>query len=92
MIKNFAALTEMLRKQPVKKRVAIVAAQDEHTMEAVIRAHNDGLVEPILLGDQTKIIEVLDKLGAKNLEKKIIPIDDPIVCAEKACTGRENLK
>lgn len=85
MIKNFAELTEMLRKLPVKKRVAVVAAQDEHTMEAVIRAHKDGLVDPVLLGNGDKIVEVLDKLGAKELSGAIIPIEDPVACAEKAC-------
>ena len=56
----------MLRDEPIKKRVAVVAAQDEHTLEAVIRAYHDSLVEPVLLGDKAKINELLGKLGAED--------------------------
>ena len=85
MIKNFSALIEILRNEPVKKRVAVVAAQDEHTLEAVIRAHKDRLVEPVLLGDKAGISEILKKFGAEDLAGAIIAVDDPSECAEKAC-------
>ena len=85
MIKNFDTLIQMLRDEPVKKRVAVVAAQDEHTLEAVIRAYHDGLVEPVLLGDKAKITELLAKLGANDLAGSIVEIDDPVMCAERAC-------
>ena len=32
MIKNFEQLKEMLRSMPVKRRVAVAPAQDEHTL------------------------------------------------------------
>ena len=85
MIKNFDTLIQMLRDEPVRKRVAVVAAQDEHTLEAVIRAYHDGLVEPVLLGDKAKITGLLGKLGAENLAASVIEIDDPVMCAERAC-------
>ncbi len=85
MIKNFSELVNMLRDEPVKKRVAVVAAQDEHTLEAVIRAWHDGLVEPVLIGESEKIKEILRKLNAESLSESIIAIDDPVMCAEKAC-------
>ena len=85
MIKNFDTLIQMLRDEPVKKRVAVVAAQDEHTLEAVIRAYHDGLVEPVLLGDKAKITELLTKLEADDLADSVVEIDDPVMCAERAC-------
>lgn len=85
MIKNFDELITMLRSQPVKKRVAVVAAQDEHTLEAVIRAYHDGLVEPVLLGDVQKISDLLKKYNAEHLAANITGIEDPVMCAEKAC-------
>lgn len=85
MIKNFDALIEMLRAQPVRRKVAVVMAQDEHTMEAVLRAYRDGLVEPVLLGDETGIREVLKKLGAEKEELRIVPFDDAVSAAEEAC-------
>ncbi len=85
MIKDFSALIELLRNEPVKKRVAVVAAQDEHTLEAVIRAHKDGLVEPVLLGDREKISALLKTFGAEELSGAVVAVDDPSACAEKAC-------
>lgn len=85
MIKNFDQLIEMLRAQPVRRKVAVVMAQDEHTLEAVLRAYRDGLVEPILIGSETGIREVLKKLGAENENLRIIPIDDAVAAAEEAC-------
>ena len=41
MIKNFEQLKEMLKAMPVKRKVAVVPAQDEHTLEAVSYTHLD---------------------------------------------------
>ena len=50
MIKNFEQLKEMLKAMPVKRKVAVVPAQDEHTLEAISHAYRDGMVEPVLIG------------------------------------------
>ena len=39
----------------------------------------------MLLGEKAKINELLSKLGAENLSGSVIEIDDPVMCAEKAC-------
>ncbi len=85
MIKNFDQLIEILKQQPVRKKVGVVAAQDEHTLEAVLHAYRDGLIEPVLIGDEAQIQEVLRGLGALKLPLQIIPITDAAECAEKAC-------
>lgn len=85
MIKNFDELKEMLRKEPVKRTVAVVAAQDEHTLEAVVMAHKDGLVEPVLLGEEEKIHKILKKLDHDEADILIENIPDPSECAERAC-------
>ena len=46
MIKNFAELIDRLLQDPVKKKVAVVCAQDEHTLEAVIKAYKEKLISP----------------------------------------------
>jgi len=53
-------MLDALRSKPKKKLVA-VAANDEHTIEAVKDAVNAGIVEAILVGDETKIIEICNK-------------------------------
>lgn len=85
MIKNFEELKERLRNQPVKKKVGVVAADDEHTLEAVFRAYKDGMVEPVLIGDEKKIKKVIRDLGEDGNNIDIIDIDDATVAAEKAC-------
>ncbi len=44
-------------------RVVVAAAADEHTLEAVFRAVDDGLVVPILVGDSDAIHAILKRLG-----------------------------
>ena len=53
MIKNFEQLKEMLKAMPVKRKVAVVPAQDEHTLEAISHAYRDGMVEPVLIGQRS---------------------------------------
>ena len=52
MIKNFEQLKEMLKAMPVKRKVAVVPAQDEHTLEAISHAYRDGMVEPVCVTAQ----------------------------------------
>lgn len=84
MIKNFEQLKEMLRSMPKKRRVAVTPAQDEHTLEAISHAYQDGLVEPVLIGDEPAIREILEKLGISSDGMEIIPIEDPIASIQKA--------
>ncbi len=84
MIKNFEQLKDRLRAMPVKRRVAVTPAQDEHTLEAVCHAWKDGMVEPVLIGDEPAIREILDKLGVHAEDMTIIDVKDPIESIQKA--------
>ena len=84
MIKNFEQLKEMLRSMPVKRRVAVTPAQDEHTLEAISHAYKDGMVEPVLIGDEKAIREILEKLGVSAEGMTIINIEDPTEAIQKA--------
>ena len=77
MIKNFEQLKEMLKAMPVKRKVAVVPAQDEHTLEAISHAYRDGMVEPVLIGDEPKIGTDADKMT-------IIHVEDPTEAIQKA--------
>lgn len=59
---NFDELVAKLREQPVLKKVALVAAQDPNSLEALINAHEEGIVEPILVGDKARVEEMLAQL------------------------------
>ena len=84
MIKNFEQLKEMLRSMPVKRRVAVTPAQDEHTLEAISHAYKDGMVEPVLIGDEAAIREILSKLGVSPEGMTIIHVLDPTEAIQKA--------
>jgi phosphate butyryltransferase len=85
MIRNFDQLLQMLKEQPVRRKIAVVCSQDTHTMQAVLRAYGDGLVEPILLGDREKTVEVLRELHGEELIPRIEDYEDPTDCAKRAC-------
>lgn len=84
MIKDFEQLKEMLRSMPVKRRVAVAPAQDEHTLEAICHACKDGMVEPVLIGDGPKILEILEGLQVSPEGMQIIHMEDPVDCIQKA--------
>lgn len=83
-LKNFNELISILQNNLSKKKAAIVAAQDEHTLEAVFRAKNDGIVEPVLIGDKGKIIKCLNNLKLEFDTDKIISTKSDIESSEKA--------
>ena len=84
MIRTFDEMIQRVKSAPVKKRVGVVAAQDEHTLEAVFKARKDQLVEPILIGDQVKIKAILNKLGEELADDFIISTEGDSESAEAA--------
>lgn len=84
MIKNFQQLIEKVSNYENRKKVAVVAAHDEHTLEAVSRAKEDKLIEPILIGDKEKIIEILKRIKNNICSESIIDIEDEKKAAYKA--------
>ena len=84
MIKNFEQLKEMLKAMPVKRKVAVVPAQDEHTLEAISHAYRDGMVEPVLIGAEPKIREILAQIGTDADKMTIIHVEDPPEAIQKA--------
>lgn len=94
VIKSFSELLAHLKAEKEKRAVAVVAAQDSHTLEAVIKASQDGLVDPVLLGDSQEIIMIIQSLGRNELDFDIRDIKDSEDCAREAArlvsTGRIN--
>lgn len=84
VFKNFQELIAMVQNNDLKKRVVVAAAHDEHTLEAVFRARKDKIVEPVLIGDKTKIKEILKKLNIDFDDIGIINADSDSESAETA--------
>jgi len=72
-ITRFTDLADAAKKAKVKTTVAVVEAQDENTIESVVRAAGDGIMHPILIGDARKIGELLARFGADPMGFDILP-------------------
>ena len=82
--KSFDDLIKKVQNLDSKKKVAVVSAQDEHTLEAVFKAKKDNIVEPILIVKKKKIIDNLSRLHESVLEESIINVESDSEAAEKA--------
>lgn len=84
MLKSFDQIKAHLGQIKEKKRIGVIAAQDEHTLDAVVLAAGDGLVEPVLLGRKNEIHHLLEHLGQKPGDFEIIDQGEPEECAKTA--------
>ncbi|MDR1250168.1 MAG: phosphate butyryltransferase [Treponema sp.] len=64
MIRYFDDMVAALQESGRKTAVAIVEAQDEHTIDAVSGAAEKGLISPVLIGREGEINALLDQHGA----------------------------
>lgn len=81
--KNFEELIEKIQNRSSLAKVAVAAAHDEHTLEAVFKASKDNIVEPVLVGDKVKIQEILEKLNVQFDCNLIIDTNSDTEAAEK---------
>ncbi len=81
---NFDEMIAQVKGEPVRKRMAVAAAGDEHTLQAVVHARKEGIIDPILVGDENEIIRILKELGEEVPAEDIIHADGLQDAAEKA--------
>lgn len=81
---NFDQLIEKVKGYPAKKRMAVAAVGDTHTLEAVMHARKEGIVEPILVGDKAEILRILAELNETVADENIYDYADVKDAAEFA--------
>lgn len=81
---DFDQLIEKVKNFPTMKRVAVAAAEDEHTLEAVFKARSEGIVEPILVGNKERIKEIIKGMGESFQDDNIHNANDVVESAELA--------
>lgn len=81
---NFDQLIEKVKGFPNKKRVAVAAAEDEHTLEAVFKAKSEGIVEPVLVGKKEEIKKIIKDMGQDFEDSNIYDANDFVEAAEIA--------
>lgn len=82
--KNFDQLIAHVKGQSGSYRMAVAAAGDPHTLEAVLRARQEGIASPILVGDKSVIDQTLARLGESVPEEDIFDVPDLAQAAAKA--------
>ena len=83
MSKSFEELLSKVR-QCDKKVLSVACAQDAAVLEAVQEAHNLGIVDAILVGDETKICEICSELKIDPAQFQIINEPDSVEASLKA--------
>lgn len=83
-MKNFEAMADLVRSNPVKKRIVLCCAHDEHSLDAVYEAFKEGMVTPVFVGKEKEIKQICDEQGFDFGDVMIYDIDDDIECAKKA--------
>lgn len=71
MLNNLEQVFELGRKKE-PKRLAVAAAHDVETLKAITKANQEGLIKPILIGNQIKIKELLIEMNAELSDYEII--------------------
>ncbi len=82
--KSFDELVEKVKGYPSMKRMAVAAAGEAHTLEAVLHARKEGVAKPVLVGDKAEILRILSELGETVPEEDIYPAETPQEAAELA--------
>lgn len=75
-IESFKQLAECVQQMEEKTRVAVVCAHDLHTLEGVVNARKENMIEPVLIGIENEIVNILKSLGEDPIDYEIIDVDN----------------
>jgi phosphate butyryltransferase len=83
ILKKLADLKDIIANEPTKKLV-LAAAQDQHSLSAVLRAWKDKIIDPILIGDKETIQNISISNGYDITGLRIIHEPDTDMAVEMA--------
>ena len=84
MLKNFKEMAELVKANPVKKRIVLCCAHDEHSLDAVYEAFKEGIVEPVFVGKEDEIKAICAEHGFDFGDVTVYNVDDDVEAAKKA--------
>lgn len=76
MYRTINEFVEETRGMKLGAKAGIVAAADAHIMEAVVDARRDGIIAPVLIGDEARIKEILADFGENEADYEIVDVPD----------------
>jgi len=74
--KNFDEILDVARKAKKGVRVAVAAAEEDHVIEAIMKAYRENIIDPYLVGDEGKIRGLIEELQEEISSEHIIHADD----------------
>lgn len=77
---NFDQIVQKIKGYSSPKRMAVAAAAEEHTLQAVLQARREQIVSPILIGDKGKIVSILESLGESVPDGDICDAEETASC------------
>jgi phosphate butyryltransferase len=83
ILKKLEDLRGIVANEPIKKLV-LAAAQDQHSLSAVLRAWKDGIIEPILIGDKESVLTIAASNGYDITGLRIVHEPDTEIAVELA--------
>lgn len=83
-ITSLDQMVKHLCEKGVNKRIAVAVGEDENTIGALLEAKEMGFATPILIGDKSKIADVLAGANAKAEDFEIVNIQDHLLAAKEA--------
>ncbi|MBQ6624183.1 MAG: phosphate butyryltransferase, partial [Mogibacterium sp.] len=85
MLKNFKEMEALVKAHPVKKKIVLACAHDEHSLDAVYEAYKEGIVCPVLVGKEDEIKSLMKEHGFDfGGEEVIYDVRDDVESAQKA--------
>ncbi|MDP3387837.1 MAG: bifunctional enoyl-CoA hydratase/phosphate acetyltransferase [Eubacteriales bacterium] len=83
-LRSFEDLVSKVKNSSSIRKVAVAAAHDEHTLEAILKARSDNLIDPVLIGDKIGIMTMLNDMKVHFDKNAIIHTHSDSESASKA--------
>ena len=77
MITRVEDILARAKDRPIKPRLAVAGSDSAETIEVVVRAHQQGLAESVLFGDETKTRKAAESLSLDISPFELVDCDDP---------------
>ena len=71
-LKNFDQIVARAKQSFTRKRVVIAGADSENILLGAFEAQDAGFVTPVLVGEEEKILPMLERLGLKDKEYRLV--------------------